>query len=120
MDDMRITMHAGLTAILVWLAVYFELWARPLSGDHSFFYMELFASQRMWAALFLVAANLGILGLITHRSAFRLISVLVISTTHGIFAGCLLLAGPSVWSGTYVIIAVMGYLLAFRRVRSGL
>ena len=120
MDDMRIAMHAGLTAILVWLALFFELRGGLLSTDSSFHYMELLASQRVWAVFFLAAANLGIVGLITHHRLFRLISVLVVSTAHGIFAGCLILAGASVWSGTYAIIAVMGYFLAFRRVRAGL
>lgn len=118
-DDMRTAMHAGLTAILVWLALYFELRGGLLSGDPSFRYMELFASQRVWAVFFLAAGNMGIVGLSTRRTIFRLISVLVVSTAHGIFAGCLILAGASVWSGTYAIIALMGYFLAFRRVRAG-
>ena len=120
MNDMRVAMHAGLTAILVWLTLYFELHGGLLSADPAFYYMELFASQRVWSVFFLAAANLGIVGLSTHRASFRLISVLAVSTAHGIFAGCLILAGASVWSGTYVIIALMGYVLAFRRVRAGI
>lgn len=120
MHDTRDMIHAGLTAILVWLALYFELHGGLLSSDLSFKYMELFASQRVWAVFFLAAANIGIVGLITHRPLFRLVSVLIIATAHGIFAGCLILAGASVWSGTYAIIAVMGYFLAFRRARAGL
>lgn len=120
MNDMRIAMHAGLTGILVWIALYFELHGGLFVSDPSFHYMELLASQRIWAVFFLATANLGIVGLITHHLLLRLVSVLVVSTAHGIFAGCLILAGASVWSGTYVIIASMGYCLAFRRVRAGL
>ncbi|MDT7951711.1 MAG: hypothetical protein RQ966_09420 [Acetobacteraceae bacterium] len=120
MHEKRDTVHAGLTAILVWLALYFELHGSLLSTDISFKYMELFASQRVWAVFFLAAANIGIVGLIAHSPVVRLASVLVVATTHGIFAGCLILAGASVWSGTYAIIAGMGYLLAFRRARIGL
>jgi len=120
MHDARDMLHAGLTAILVWLALYFELHGGLLLSDTSFKYMELFASQRLWAVFFLAAANIGIVGLFTHRVVIRLASVLIIATAHGIFAGCLILAGASVWSGTYAIIAIMGYVLAFRRARAGL
>jgi hypothetical protein len=120
MHDTRETIHAGLTAILAWLALYFELHGGLLAADENFRYMALFASQRVWAVCFLAAANIGIVGLITHRSVIRLASALVVATAHGVFAGCLILAGASVWSGTYAIIAAMGYLLAFRRARAGL
>lgn len=119
MHDARDMIHAGLTAILAWLALYFELRGGLLSSDLNFRYLELFASQRVWALFFLAATNIGIVGLITQRVVVRLASVLVIATAHGIFAGCLILAGASVWSGTYAIIATMGYVLAFRRARAG-
>lgn len=118
MDDMRTAMHAGLTAILVWIALYLELHGGLLSTDANFHAMEVFATQRVWAVFFLAAANLGIVGLTTHKVSIQVISVLVISTAHGILAGCLILSGASVWSGTYAIIAIMGYFLAFRRVRA--
>lgn len=120
MYDTRDTIHAGLTAILVWLALYFELHGGLLAAEQDFQYMQSIAPQRVWAVLFLASANVGIVGLITHRASIRLASVLVVATAHGIFAGCLILAGASVWSGTYAIIAGMGYLLAFRRARAGL
>ena len=120
MSDRRDTIHAGLTAILVWLALYFELHGGLLLAEENFRYMELIAPQRVWAVFFLAAANFGIVGLISHRAVVRLASVLIVATAHGIFAGCLILAGASVWSGTYAIIASMGYLIAIRRARAGL
>ena len=52
MSDTRDTIHAGLTAILVWLALYFELHGGLLSGEQDFRYMELIATQRVWAVFF--------------------------------------------------------------------
>ncbi len=119
MHDARHAIQVGLTAILAWLAVYLD-WVRTVfATDHEFSYMAHLAPEHGWAVLFLVAANIGVLGLISKARPLRLASVLVIATVHGIFAGFLLMAGASVWSGTFVIIAGMGYYLAYRCAREG-
>ena len=120
MQDVRNAIHIGLTAILAWLAFYFELSTSLFTTDRGFGYMAQLASQHTWAVVFLAGANVGIIGLITHRAVVRLTSALVIATIHGIFAGCLILSTASVWSGTYAIIAAMGYYLAYHRARAGL
>ena len=120
MHDPRDAIHVGLTAMMAWLALYFELHGGVFAGHSSFKYMEVFGSQRVWAVMFLAAANIGIVGLIATNPVLRLASVLMVATAHGIFAGCLILSGASVWSGTYAIIAGMGYYLAYKRARAGL
>ncbi len=120
MDDTRDATHAGLTAILAWTAFRLGLSADVFATNSSFDYMARFASEHTWAALFLVVANVGVFGLFTANPVIRLVSVLVVATAHGVLAGCLLMSGASVWSGTYAIIAAMGYYLAYRRSRAGI
>ncbi len=119
LNDTRHAIQVGLTAILAWLALYLD-WARNLfASDYAFSYMARLAPEHGWSVLFLFAANVGVIGLISTCRPLRLASVLVIATVHGIFAGSLLMADASVWSGTFVIIASMGYYLAYRCAREG-
>jgi hypothetical protein len=120
MYDARNGIHAGLTAIMAWLA--FRLgWSDPVfATTPDFAYMARLASEHSWAVLFWVVANIGLLGLVAVNRVMRLASVLVVATAHGVIAGCLLMADESVWSGTYVIIACMGYYLGYRRARAGI
>lgn len=112
--------HLGLTAIMAWLAGYLELSHDVFAVECGFSYMAHFGSEHRWAVLFLAAANVGVIGMISSNSAIRLISVLIVASVHGVFAGFLLLSNVSAWSGTYAIIAVMGYYLAYRQTRAGL
>ena len=117
--DARHVIQVGLTAILGWLAFYFD-WVRNLfASSQEFSYMARLAPEHDWSVLFLVAANVGVLGLISPKRPLRLVSVLVTATIHGILAGSLLMADASVWSGTFVIIAGMGYYLAYRCASEG-
>ncbi len=78
------------------------------------------ASENIWAMWFWGVATVGFAGLVTDRAVVRLISALTIATAHGTFAGCLMLGSISPGSGTYAIIAALGYYLAFRRAHAGL
>lgn len=117
MYDTRNEIHLGLTAILAWLGFYFDLARNLFANDDGFAEMSRVASEHTWSVLFLAAANIGAAGVISSNSAVRLASVLVVATAHGVFAGFLIVSHPSVWSGTYVIIAGMGYYLAYRVTR---
>jgi hypothetical protein len=119
MHDARNGIHAGLTAIMGWLALRLGISGDVFGSSSSFGYMAKFAPEHAWAVLFLGVANVGVIGLITRKSVVRLTSVLVVATAHGVLAGCLLMSDASVWSGTYAIIAAMGYYLAYRWARAG-
>jgi hypothetical protein len=118
MYDTRNGIHIGLTAILGWLAFYFDYTRNVFSTEEVFAYMARFGSEHAWSVLFLAAANIGAIGVFSHNPPARLGSVLVVATAHGIFAGCLIMSNASVWSGTYAIIAGMGYYLAYRFTRA--
>ena len=120
MHDARNGIHVGLTAIMGWLGFYFDLGNNVFASNEGFAYMAKFAPEHTWAVLFLATANVGVLGLLASKPLVRLISVLVVATANGVFAGCLIMGDASVWSGTYAIIAAMGYYLAYRRARAGL
>jgi hypothetical protein len=118
--DARNGIHAGLTAILAWLA--FRLWLPDdlFATSSNFAYMARVASEDTWAVCLWAAANIGAIGLVSGNRVLKLISVLIVATTHGIFAGCLLMGGTGTGTGTYAIIAAMGYYLAYRRARAGI
>lgn len=116
--DTRNGIHVGLTAILGWLAFYFDLARDVFARDDVFAYMARFGSEHTWSVLFLAAANVGAIGVFTSNPAARLGCVLIVATAHGVFAGCLIMSHASVWSGTYAIIAGMGYYLAYRCTRA--
>lgn len=120
MHDARNAMHIGLTAVLGWVAFYLDFARSVFAADRSFSYMARVAPEHTWSLLFLLAANIGVIGLVSRSRPIRLAGVLVIATAHGVFAGSLIMADASIWSGTFVIIASMGYYLAYRFARDGL
>lgn len=120
MYDARNGIHAGLTAILAWIAFRLAMPDDTFATTSSFAYMARLAPENTWALLFWAVANLGIIGLATTNKVIRLASVLVVATAHGVLAGCLLMSDGSIWSGTFGIIACMGYYLAYRRARAGI
>lgn len=120
MFDARNGIHAGLTAILAWVAFRLALGNETFAGTPAFAYMARLAPESTWAGVLWAVANVGMIGLATRHSALRLVSVLILATAYGVLAGCLLMSGGSIDSGTYAVIAALGYYLAYRRVRAGL
>jgi hypothetical protein len=120
MYDARNGIHAGLTAILAWLAIRLWLPDDVFSRSASFAYMARLASEDTWAMFLWAVANVGLIGLFSRNRVLKLISVLAVATAHGVFAGCLLMSDGSTGSGTYAIIACMGYYLAYRMTRAGI
>lgn len=118
--DARVAIHAGLTTIMAWLAIRLAMPDDTFATTPSFAIMARLATENVWAMWFWFVASVGLVGLTTRHASVRLISIGIVSTAHGLFAGCLLMAGPNTGAGTYAIIACMGYYLLFRRVYAGL
>lgn len=118
--DGRLAIHAALTTVMVWLAVILALPSDTFSTSKSFAYMAMMGSEPAWAMVFWVAACLGLVGLLTPSRGMRLGSVLVLATMHGVVAGCLALSNPATTgTGTYAVLAALGYYLAWRRTDEG-
>ncbi len=118
--DGRLAIHAALTTVMVWLAVILVLPSDTFSTSKSFAYMATMGSEPAWAMVFWVTACLGLVGLLTPSRAMRLGSVLVLATMHGVVAGCLALSNPATTgTGTYAVLAALGYYLAWRRTDEG-
>jgi len=118
--DARNGIHTGLTAIMAWIALWLTIPDNTFSGTAIYAYMSRIAPEPVWAMAFWAVANIGLIGLAAGRSVLQLVSVLVLATAHGVLAGCFLMSGASFGSGTYAIIAGMGYYLAYRRARAGI
>ncbi len=118
--DGRLAIHAALTAVLAWFAVILTLPSDTFSTSKSFACMATMGSEPAWAMVFWVAACLGLAGLLTPSRGMRLGSVLVLATMHGVVAGCLVLSNPATaGTGTYAVLATLGYYLAWRRTDEG-
>ena len=119
--DARLAIHAALTAVMAWLAVILALPNDTFGTSPSFARMAAMATEDHWAMAFWLAATIGVMGLATPSRLGRLLSVLVLATMHGVVAGCFLMAHvATTGTGTYAILAALGYYLAWRRTHEGL
>ncbi len=119
-SDARVAIHLALTAIMAWLAIVLILPGDTFFGNRSFTLMARMASEDHWAMVFWVTASVGLTGLTTRSAILRLTSVLALATMHGVFALLLFCANPvSSGTGTYMIVAGLGYYLSWRRSREG-
>ena len=121
-ETLKVALHVMLTAVMAWLSIAFALPGDTLTNP-SFAEFALLATERQWSALFLTAAMVGLLGLLTRRRWVRLLSIGGLSTAHGSISYCFYLgfklvpgAPISTGVGVYSLIAVMGYLLLWVRV----
>lgn len=118
MNDARNAIHVALTAVMAWLAIILALPGDTFSRSHSFDLMARMAPEGAWAMAFWMVASVGAVGAVSPGRAVRLASVLTLSTAHGALAALLGLASPyTTASGTYGILALLGYYLAYRRTR---
>ena len=114
--DARLAIHAALTAVMAWLALVLALPSDTFSSSPSFHVMAAMASEDHWAMAFWLVASVGFVGLLTQDQVLRLGSVLVLATMHGVVAGLFALANPATTAtGTYGVLAALGYYLAWRR-----
>ena len=113
--DAKQAIHATLTAIMFWLGGILVLPGSTFSTSHSYRALERVATESTWAIAFLFVAFFGLIGLFI-TGPFRQMSVVGLATAHGTFSVCLFLGNPSgTGSGTYGIIAVLGYYLLYAR-----
>lgn len=118
--DARLAIHAALTAVMAWLAVILVLPGDTFGTSKSFTRMAALGTEPVWALVFWLAACLGLVGLLTPSRGTRLASVLVLATMHGVVAGCFALSNPATTgTGTYTVLAALGYYLAWRRTDEG-
>ena len=116
-----VAIHVALTAVMGWLAIVLIVPGDTFASSPTFHVMASIAAEERWAMVFWGAASVGLAGLTTSSRLVRLVSVLLVSTMHGIVALCFVLANPvTTGTGTYSIIAGLGYYLAWRRTREGL
>lgn len=121
LGDARLAIHAALTAVMAWLAVVLAAPGDTFGTSISFRAMAALATEEHWSMAFWLAATLGLIGLTTPHRGMRLGSVLVLATMHGVVAGCLVLGNPATTgTGTYAVLACLGYYLAWRRTDEGL
>jgi len=118
--DARLALHAALTMIMAWLAVLLALPSDTFGTSQSYAVMERIAPEPVWAMSFWMVASVGVCGLFTIHRVLRLVSVLVLATAHGVLALSLVLANPATTgTGTYTVLAALGYYLAWRRTDDG-
>ena len=118
--DGRLAIHAALTAVMAWLAVILALPSYTFHTSKSFACMATMGTEPAWAMVFWLVACLGLVGLLTPSRGMRLGSVLVLATMHGVVAGCIALSNPATTgTGTYAVLAALGYYLAWRRTDEG-
>lgn len=118
--DGREAIHAALTAVIAWFGIVLSLPGETFAISHTFDVMASLAREDHWAMALWLVACFGLIGMFTPSMRVRLGSVLLLSTMHGVIALCFALASPrTTGSGTYGILAGLGYYLAYRRTTEG-
>ncbi len=113
--------HSALTAVMAWLAVVLMMPGSTFGTGAGYAMLARLASEEAWAMVFWAVASTGLVGLATSSRLLRLGCVLVLATAHGMLATCFALGSPSsTASGTYAVLAGLGYFLAWRRTDEGL
>lgn len=118
--DARIAIHIALTAVLAWLGFVLLLPVNTFDTTPAWRLFARTASEEQWAIMLFAGATAGAIGIDTHRRWLRITSVLLLSTAHGTLAFLFLISNPTGGaSGTFGIVALLGYYLAWRQVRWG-
>ncbi len=120
-QDARTAIHAALTAVMGWLGMVLGLPGSTFSTSRTFLVMQRIGDEESWALAFWLCALVGAMGLTARSRGGRLLSVLVLATAHGLVALCLFVANPmTTATGTYGVLACLGYYLAWRRTHEGI
>ena len=118
--DGRMAIHAFLTLVMLWLGFVLFMPGSTFDGNRSWRLFAQMLPESTWAFLFLVAVIVGGVGLATARRSLRIASALGLATAHGSIALLFFLSNPQGdASGTYGLIALLGYYLGFRHARQG-
>lgn len=119
--DARHAIHAALCAVMAWLSAVLALPGETFGTSMSYRLMAAMGTEEQWAAVFAVVAVAGMAGLAPWpRPLLRLFCVLLLATAHGVVALCFAGANPATTAtGTYGVLAGLGYYLAWRRCDEG-
>lgn len=119
--DAQIALHMALSVIMGWLVV---LWARPgetFATSSSYAVRPRTGPEEAWVMAFWMVASVGVIGLSTLDRALRLVSALVLAVARGVVALSCVLSNPASFrTGTYAVLAGLGYYLAWRRTDDGI
>lgn len=116
--DARMAIHVALTAILAWLALALILPGDTFGNSGAWRLFARIAPEDEWAVAFFLGAVVGALGVDTRHRTLKVASILALATAHGTLALLFLFGNPTGGaSGTFAIVALLGYYLAFRQIR---
>ena len=114
--DARMAIHVALTAILAWLGFIIGLPGDTFATTPAWRFFATVGTEGQWAGLFFLAAMIGGAGIDTTRRWLKVSSILVLATAHGSLALLFLRGNPyGGASGTFGIVALLGYYLAWRQ-----
>ena len=120
LQDARLALHLALTLIMAWLAMVLAWPGDTFGTSQSYAIMRRIAPEEAWAMAFWMVASVGAAGLLTTNRPVRLVSVLVLATAHGVVALSFVLGNPATTgTGTYAVLAGLGYYLGWRRTGDG-
>lgn len=113
--DARLAIHFALTLIVGGFGAVLSLPTNTF-GSPAFTMLAQMGNEIHWAMALWLVAMIGLMGMTTASKGVRLFSVLVLATAHGALGICFALA-PQFGTGaiTYIVIAGLGYYLAWRR-----
>ena len=116
----RQAIHLALCAVMAWLALVLSAPGETFATSMSYRLMASMGSEARWAMAFWAAAGMGAVGLVTPFPLLRLGCVLLLAAMHGVVALCFALSNPlTTGSGTYAVLAGLGYYLAWRQSDEG-
>lgn len=118
--DARMAIHIALVAILAWLGFIIILPGETFNTAAAWTVFARVGTEAEWAMTFFVCAIIGALGISTQELWVKRGSLIVLSTAHGTLAVLFWRGNPMGGaSGTYGIIALLGYYLVWRMAYKG-
>jgi hypothetical protein len=114
--DARMAIHLALTLVLAWLGFVLVLPGNTFDTTPAWRIFARSATEGEWAMMFFAGAIVGALGIDTRHRWLKLVSILLLATAHGTLAILFLVSNPTGGaSGTFAVVAMLGYYLAWRR-----
>lgn len=112
-------MHVMLVFIMLWLSLALQQPGEVFLST-AFSGFKRYGTESQWAYWLLVAAGIGGVGLVAGRRWVQLLTTAMLATAHGSVALCFYQSNPpgggiGTGTGTYTIIAAMGYSLFILR-----
>ena len=108
--------NVALIAIMAWFSLILALPWSTFSTGVGYHLFAALMPEELWAVAFAIVAAIGVIGLWSKNRNVWTLSAMVLSTAHGTVALLIMLGNPiAVGSGTYLILAALGYYLVWRR-----